>query len=769
MGACGSNAAVDVPSGVVRSLTGPAAAGPTDITRKYMLLSSSRMAHIRMAHVDAGDGGADAELALFHSSCSNMQPTPSEKCKLVVVNDTTAQELGPLYLCYVDDAGHLHHHQPVHQKSFINDGSVTNQVTHYTQAGHAFVFYVLRSSLAFSAQSFRLITDITAEHFVCAYKILLATDDAAVDMAAVGDTVQMPEHILTISHTASAGAGASALHLPLSRIICQVRHITHDAPTATAAAATVGAVGGGSGSGDSAVVDNTHVQYTCTNIAGFSVWHEQCEQKHSQHLQQQQRHSLVSSGGHDLFVEIIQDVDDEDSDGPSAAPAVLAEQAGKEEYEDSDGLAAAVLGREGGTDSDTMVTWSETDCQGQDRDSDSDWDRDKEGMHTSVSSALTALTLDLQQVGRLLPAPALRALQKSTPIYVNFKRFYGPVSQPEQGNMCYHPQGSKSWLLDKGLPTSHELCIEIFDAHDYMLSRQLWGTGGLVLHELCHAYHDKHVCDGYNNRVIQAAYSEAMRGKLYDQVMVKCHRSAPTPTPGPADAPAPASASSSSSSSSAAAAAAAAAASAPPLVLARRGPTRAYACTDCMEFFAELSTAFMCDVPEPVTEEAKEGEEERRGKQVWEYNKWEPFNRPQLQQLDHGTCDVLQQVWDALPTPFATEAVVGSDAGAGAGADAGVAVGHIGTNGDADGNVNVSAASISLSLDDGGSSDGDIFYAATRESTDLNLSTVSTSSAGDGGGGGWCDGEGGGKGKEAGKRRRQRQKYGKRKKEKKER
>jgi hypothetical protein len=59
------------------------------------------------------------------------------------------------------------------------------------------------------------------------------------------------------------------------------------------------------------------------------------------------------------------------------------------------------------------------------------------------------------------------------------------------------------------------------------------------------------------------------------------------------------------------------------------GPVRAYACTNCMEFFAELSVAFHYKTDSST-----------------EYNKWFPFNREQLMKHDFDTFKVLNQVWN---------------------------------------------------------------------------------------------------------------------------
>ena len=59
------------------------------------------------------------------------------------------------------------------------------------------------------------------------------------------------------------------------------------------------------------------------------------------------------------------------------------------------------------------------------------------------------------------------------------------------------------------------------------------------------------------------------------------------------------------------------------------GPQKAYACANCMEFFAELSVAYLYRLDDTV-----------------EYNKWYPFNYTQLRSYDPDTCKVLSDVWD---------------------------------------------------------------------------------------------------------------------------
>ena len=60
----------------------------------------------------------------------------------------------------------------------------------------------------------------------------------------------------------------------------------------------------------------------------------------------------------------------------------------------------------------------------------------------------------------------------------------------------------------------------------------------------------------------------------------------------------------------------------------KNGKVKAYACTNCMEFFAELSVAFLYN------------------KDTAEYNKWFPHNRSQLFFYDSKSCKIIAKMWN---------------------------------------------------------------------------------------------------------------------------
>ena len=111
--------------------------------------------------------------------------------------------------------------------------------------------------------------------------------------------------------------------------------------------------------------------------------------------------------------------------------------------------------------------------------------------------------------------------------------------------MAFHP--SKDWLVSNGLSAEKAGNVECFRARDYLQSRVLWGPGGLILHELSHAFHHKHCSKGFDCDLTKLAYDHACESGIYE--CIECHGST---------------------------------------------PQRAYALTNHKEYFAELSVAYFC-------------------------------------------------------------------------------------------------------------------------------------------------------------------------------
>jgi hypothetical protein len=208
-----------------------------------------------------------------------------------------------------------------------------------------------------------------------------------------------------------------------------------------------------------------------------------------------------------------------------------------------------------------------------------------------IPSFLGIITADLEMLSSLLPRKACRLLQKDTVIWINKSITYGPVDDPIVGlSMCYHARDGQDWLSSMGMRLDKAGGIEIYSAEEYLKSRNLWGVGGLLVHEFSHAYHNKFCKDGYENEKILDAYNIAMSRKLYDCVPVHGKQGI-------------------------------------------KKSVKSYACYNCMEFFAELSVAFLWQEQDGLN-----------GCQV-EYNKWYPHNFTQLYGHDIDSCYMLAKAW----------------------------------------------------------------------------------------------------------------------------
>ena len=195
-----------------------------------------------------------------------------------------------------------------------------------------------------------------------------------------------------------------------------------------------------------------------------------------------------------------------------------------------------------------------------------------------------AVTADLLAAAARLPGAARAALQASTCVWVS--RECVPA---DSAHTVYHPRGAAGWLIAHRKPRQMAAGIEVCCCTKYMAERTLWAAGGVLLHELSHAYHEQHCAGGFECAAWLANYERAMAERLYESV--RCH--------GPQGA---------------------------------NGPIRAYCCTSAAEMFAELSVAF----------HGRDAGEET--------NKWYPFNHAQLVEHDPASSALLNELWSYCRT-----------------------------------------------------------------------------------------------------------------------
>jgi hypothetical protein len=192
---------------------------------------------------------------------------------------------------------------------------------------------------------------------------------------------------------------------------------------------------------------------------------------------------------------------------------------------------------------------------------------------------------DLAHLSSVSPMHARDCLQSNCPIWVNKSIQCGPKASPTRGRgCCHHPD--RKCLEENGLNPDKARCVEVNDGPWHRQDLHLWGLGGVMVHEFSHACHHTLLQDGHENKETHECHKAAMKEKLC--ACVKVHGT--------------------------------------------QGPTaKAHACTNEMECWAELSTAFLGSIgPDHANEE---------------HNKWFPFNRQQLKEHDPRACSLLSKLW----------------------------------------------------------------------------------------------------------------------------
>lgn len=181
-----------------------------------------------------------------------------------------------------------------------------------------------------------------------------------------------------------------------------------------------------------------------------------------------------------------------------------------------------------------------------------------------LAQTLKLLQFQLYQITRRVPAEPLAKIRKIT-IWVE-------LAEPHTPCMAYHPDAG--WLREHNMNPAKAGCVELANAKTFLLwtHEQPW----MVLHELAHAYHEQFLKAGFQNPEVLAAYHHAMDNRLYDNVL---HYDGKT--------------------------------------------VKAYAATNQMEYFSEISEAFF-------------GE-----------NDFYPFVNAELREHDPQGYELLRRVWEA--------------------------------------------------------------------------------------------------------------------------
>lgn len=126
----------------------------------------------------------------------------------------------------------------------------------------------------------------------------------------------------------------------------------------------------------------------------------------------------------------------------------------------------------------------------------------------AAQAAIAHLKEDLTEINRLMPEAALKVMKKN-PIWLE--------KDLTDGAAWYH--NNKEWLADQARTDSRYMtekwhCVELCNYIHYVS----WSDQNqpyMVLHELCHLYHDQALPGGFENPDVKAAYQHAMAAGMY--------------------------------------------------------------------------------------------------------------------------------------------------------------------------------------------------------------------------------------------------------------
>eukprot|EP00466_Bigelowiella_natans_P018266 jgi/Bigna1/139761/aug1.52_g14469 len=113
---------------------------------------------------------------------------------------------------------------------------------------------------------------------------------------------------------------------------------------------------------------------------------------------------------------------------------------------------------------------------------------------------------DTAEILRVMPKRATKGLQERAPIWINISS--SAQGKEQRGAWC-HWSGAGSWLIAHDQMPEKAGGVEILNCSHYLG----WNQPSILLHELCHAYHNyrrRHV-----QKIVDEAYAKAMKTGKY--------------------------------------------------------------------------------------------------------------------------------------------------------------------------------------------------------------------------------------------------------------
>jgi hypothetical protein len=124
----------------------------------------------------------------------------------------------------------------------------------------------------------------------------------------------------------------------------------------------------------------------------------------------------------------------------------------------------------------------------------------------ATEKALALLRVQLQEIVRAVPAPAVAKLREVT-------LWFSPEYPGVKTRAEYHP--GAGWLRDNGRDPAMVKGVEFTGVRNF--EKEMNRMPNFTLHELAHAYHDRVLARGFDNPEIKAAYDRAKSSKSYDK------------------------------------------------------------------------------------------------------------------------------------------------------------------------------------------------------------------------------------------------------------
>jgi hypothetical protein len=125
----------------------------------------------------------------------------------------------------------------------------------------------------------------------------------------------------------------------------------------------------------------------------------------------------------------------------------------------------------------------------------------------ATTQALDLLQVQLEEIARVVPAPAVTELRK-VPLY--FSPEYPGIAPSAE----YHP--SDQWLTEHGRDPAMAKGVEFTNIRHFAADTRRMPN--FALHELAHAYHDRFLPQGHDHPEIKALYQAAKAGGGYERV-----------------------------------------------------------------------------------------------------------------------------------------------------------------------------------------------------------------------------------------------------------